>query len=954
MKTDWKYPPGFVKTVMDLCFAESSDSGVAHTVWELGSDGRGYERDALDEGVIPAVEELDDQEDQRLFEVFWTAAQAMEAAATTRLLKASTTKTGLPKTPEEFLRDVEDVLMVRDGAEDASKETATSVAGATKKGGVKEGERKAEDETVLEPAKEDVKKDSKAKGWMRLSSDDMKRKKEIWRLHINWNHPSAWRLWDFAKAMGAPSTDRAIIYHVTENCGICSMTVRHLPRPGISLPRAFGRNAIVALDGFFIRGGQGMGLLMASVGTLRVEIIWLRNKTSELVRDALLEKWEYERGTPQGWLLDPAGEFMGEVFENFCRRFSIDIYCVPTEAQWGNPAERYIGAAKSWIIRFLEANEHVAMSRACAAAGYGLNNLSMSTGFSPMQRMQGGDLRLPHLMSSNLAGLLPGNAGWPETAQSSMESQLGLMRKAQTSLLYSDGDKRILAALHEKPRSRKGNLFLEEEVEAWRDGEGWSIRGRVAGVVGSDVAILVGRNLVHSRISRVRAQKPRINPVKIPLDGPERKQQVLEWLRSKNPAVDDEGNPRLYPKRKENDDGGFADEDENIIPGPFGAPRGGAGDGPFGSDSGDSVFDAEDGDEHREQILEVLDQGGVNSHDGIPSAPNELGDVVMDDEAVETQRHQAIEQAEVPVLDEEEAATEVPVLSELDVRLVAAIGTRQVWTHKNVTLLSEVMKHEKKPWVKHKSWDAGVREMNAFLSALEEEVKHPASYASQRQLRGKVVPPRMALGPEWDEARARELQSWFDFDAVEVVSMKDPEYGNCVIMPHLFVYTRKDSGLAKARLCIRGDVERIQHGIDTEALDAPTADRMTTRMLHAITVEMGWEEFFGDVPTAFLQGDRQERDRIILIRGTAFMCLKDDEVLRCKVNCYGANDAPVAWYRSFRRWCEGKKFVPLSMEPCLFVFHDEDGSWSATLCFTWTVFVQQGPRGSIVKFCSQW
>lgn len=160
---------------------------------------------------------------------------------------------------------------------------------------------------------------------------------------------------------------------------------------------------------------------MVDTGTRYVVLEWLRRNTTQLVIEAILDRWVYELGTPDSWLVDPAGEFVSNDFGNFCRRFSIDMYCVPTEAHWGNPAERYIQAEKAWIKRFLEANRRVAMSKGCCAAQYGLKTIVLTKGYNVMQRMEGGDLRLPGLMSSNTSALTPRDCGWLKVTTNPLE-----------------------------------------------------------------------------------------------------------------------------------------------------------------------------------------------------------------------------------------------------------------------------------------------------------------------------------------------------------------------------------------------------------------------------------------------------------------------------------------------------------------------------------------------------
>ena len=72
--------------------------------------------------------------------------------------------------------------------------------------------------------------------------------------------------------------------------------------------------------------------------------------------------------------------------------------------------------------------------------------------------------------------------------------------------------------------------------------------------------------------------------------------------------------------------------------------------------------------------------------------------------------------------------------------------------------------------------------------------------------RPKEVPAHAAVGPQWNTARTKELDSYQQHDVYEVVHETEATAGTRVTSMR-WVYTWKDDGSEKARLTIRGDCE---------------------------------------------------------------------------------------------------------------------------------------------------
>ena len=141
-------------------------------------------------------------------------------------------------------------------------------------------------------------------------------------------------------------------------------------------------------------------------------------------------------------------------------------------------------------------------------------------------------------------------------------------------------------------------------------------------------------------------------------------------------------------------------------------------------------------------------------------------------------------------------------------------------------------------------------------------------------------------------------------------------------------------------------------------MDSPTAERLSTRLYHAINIERGWTEAEGDVPNAFLQGHKEELKRIIWVEPTPELNLGPEFTLRVLVPEYGSNDAPVGWYRSLRRWMVKNKCFPLRHDPCIFCHYNQTGVLDGHFCFHVDDFSTAGtPQSKNTvgeQFCSRY
>ena len=120
----------------------------------------------------------------------------------------------------------------------------------------------------------------------------------------------------------------------------------------------------------------------------------------------------------------------------------------------------------------------------------------------------------------------------------------------------------------------------------------------------------------------------------------------------------------------------------------------------------------------------------------------------------------------------------------------------------------------------------------------------------------QLVSPKDYDMPEVQDAIAREISKYKSFGAFKEVD----DAGQKSIPTRWVVTDQAGSGkdeLYKARLCMRGDLERGKENIRS---DAPTASKEAIKLTLAIAANEGFAVKSGDIKSAYLQGEFVDRE----------------------------------------------------------------------------------------------
>ena len=119
--------------------------------------------------------------------------------------------------------------------------------------------------------------------------------------------------------------------------------------------------------------------------------------------------------------------------------------------------------------------------------------------------------------------------------------------------------------------------------------------------------------------------------------------------------------------------------------------------------------------------------------------------------------------------------------------------------------------------------------------------------------------PRSRHGePACVAAKQKELRDYKNFEVFDVVDSEEAS-NNIIATEWVLIEKEKHDGtkVTKARLCLRGDMEKSLHTICRES---PTVNKISLKILLSIAVSQGWEIKTCDVERAFLQSDQILRE----------------------------------------------------------------------------------------------
>lgn len=171
----------------------------------------------------------------------------------------------------------------------------------------------------------------------------------------------------------------------------------------------------------------------------------------------------------------------------------------------------------------------------------------------------------------------------------------------------------------------------------------------------------------------------------------------------------------------------------------------------------------------------------------------------------------------------------------------------------------------------------------------------------------------------------KEFKSWVDSGSAEVIQRKDVPQGAQVLRSRC-VLTLKDitekgsvtgNVKCKCRFVVLG-FEDWRAVCDDLQTDAPTVSRVGGRVANQISLTMKWNQYSGDVSTAFLRGDKLKQPIFAQIPRLANKA--SDVVFKITKGVFGLLDAPRLWYQRCSKDLIGLGAKQCLLDPCIFLW----------------------------------
>ena len=178
----------------------------------------------------------------------------------------------------------------------------------------------------------------------------------------------------------------------------------------------------------------------------------------------------------------------------------------------------------------------------------------------------------------------------------------------------------------------------------------------------------------------------------------------------------------------------------------------------------------------------------------------------------------------------------------------------------------------------------------------------------------------------FDTAKQKELSCWLETSTVKNILRNRIHPSRIMTSRWVLTWKMDDKApggpKAKARLVVRGYQDPELHQVDT---DSPTLSRDARMILLQVIASSKWRVQNFDIKTAFLRGKSDGRQLAMepVSELRRLMKLADDEICILEGNAYGRVDAPVLFYKEFRRHLENVGFEAHPLDNCLYILRNK-------------------------------
>ena len=661
-----------------------------------------------------------------------------------------------------------------------------------------------------------------------LEADEESKVKKV---HRYFGHRSSRKVWDLFNKANKLRGKKQAVFDVIDQCKTCSAFRKSPPRPKVGMPPSSDFNEIVGLDLKVVNKNKGEYILwIVDLFSKMIKGKYIKNKLPATIIEGIISTWIVGDGIgpghpSKGFWSDNGGEFLNNEVLDFAAAMDVEIKMTSADSPHQNGVvERHHATADIIFEKLITDNPTIDRQEAVNQAAFAKNTDTNQTGFSPIQLMTGTNPKFPGLAESNPASSnMKGCNKYMKT--------LKTMDYARTKMREIDCDSKLKKALSQRINPnverfyRLGDpvFFYDEKKREWKKATAL-IR------LGKTLYLRFGNFLKRVAIEKVRPD----------LHGEAQREEGYDE----------------HDIEADKDTAKFSEEETPV------------------DEMVEDLAVAEKNKDLETQITDLQARLDTLTEENNKLKPkidieNE-NDLDIVEKQVEEKERVALtrkDKRKAQKIKKQAARVKVPKTG--DDIIFKETDSSEDW--KSGRVVGSWKKNSKYQYWKHLLLNSGLTVEKDFENGiaewkLESEVETDDDsedgdaiiddqYLDQGAFPVQIIPPKDYDIPEVQDAIKAEIAKFRSFNAFKEV---EDEGQRCI--PIKWVVTdQRTSGKnepIKARMCIRGDLERGKEEIRT---DSPTASKEAIKLALIVAANEGFKVKSGDIKSAYLQGELIKR-----------------------------------------------------------------------------------------------
>ena len=734
----------------------------------------------------------------------------------------------------------------------------------------------------------------------------------IRKLHRNLGHPTAARLARHLTEMHAlPQLIEGAKDFQCESCA--ELTSPHKSMPGnLKDPKEF--NEKISIDGFEWKSKSGLTTYVLHIldDATRFHLGRRTQRDSQLLTKGAKDMWLQWAGTPNQIAHDQGGEFVTDEWKLFLQENGITPILSSAPWQRGR-IERHGGVIKEMLNRMDQEkpiNDLNHFDEALFQCFHAKNTMSVHEGYSPEQAVLGKASKLPASVVSDEDLTAHMACDGKDLASDLFRQKLELRASARAAFSQADNSAAIRRAMNHQSRGVAHSWSCGQLCMYWdkRKSANMLEKGRWNGP--AQVVCSESRTIVWiSHLNRLlRCARENLRPVSlrefqrhstfVQTTSPEQLQQMAQKLQSQ---LRERSGLFQYADLSDlsvNDNPPIDHEDNTPVPRPQPEEE------PIRRISTDLQ-------ETEERLREAQETPVPESPIPTPSVgPSMEGeDQASDTVSAETDQSETITDPDME-----------PVYNAI----------LQENCCQNDIIIEDQETHWRDP-DQHSAACASF-EFDIQDQQFRRFLQKPGEYldclvAAANKSRNEICYSN--LSPEekvlFQKAKQKELHCWLDTNTVKAI-MRDKIHPSRIMASRWILTWKEDPNApngkkAKARLVVKGFQDP---DIGVLCSDSPTLTRDARMLLLQTVSSKNWVIQSFDITTAFLRGKSDNRELAMEAPPELRSLLNMDSSQVCLLqgNAYGRVDAPLLFYREFRKQLEEVGFSAHPLDNCLFLLRN--------------------------------